>query len=139
MLTELVQQLAGMVGVAMLIAFLVNAGKQFGLVKDTDAPIWVAACNGIVLLALYVVGAFKVQVDLPAVDNFAAVLAVSLTPVVILVAALLASRLTHVAIRGVPVIGYSFSFLQVKAAVQAAAMNSTGVLTPSPAKKNRQL
>ena len=107
-LNGLVQQLASLGGVAALITVVVNALKTFGVVKDGDAPTWTTGFNVLALGALFV-GHVVGLTNFDKIDAVAATLAQLGTFLLALLLQIGTSKITHLLLRGVPVIGHSFS------------------------------
>lgn len=108
-LTGLAVQFGALLGVAALVAALINAGKTFGVVKDGDAPKWSLALNTVGFLALVVTRLFAPQVDPAAADQAAGQVAQILVLVLGLVSQFGAAKLANNGLRGLPVIGKSHS------------------------------
>jgi hypothetical protein len=96
-------------GVSAVIALLVNTLKVLGVVKDGSAPIWSAGFNLLALVLLFALGVINPGADLVQVDSFLAQAAQIGGALLALVAQLWGSRLTHAAVRGIPVVGMSYS------------------------------
>lgn len=109
MLEDLVLQWGALAGFAALIAFVINVLKHFGLVADGSAVTWSAALNLIGLAALLGLRVYAPQVDIAAVDARVAE-AVQVALVIFgYVIQLLAAKGAHLAVRGVPLVGASYS------------------------------
>lgn len=95
-------------GVAALIALVINVLKMAGAVKDGTSQTWSAGLNLLGMVALFVLRIVKPDLDIAGVD--AQVMAFANVAAVVLgyVIQLLSSKLTHIAITGVPVIGKSY-------------------------------
>lgn len=106
-INTLFAELATLGGVAALIAVAVNALKQFGVVKDGDAPAWVTGLNLIALVALFV--AHIVGFDVKGLDGVASTIAQLGALILSLVGQVLVSKAANFAVRGTPVVGYSHS------------------------------
>lgn len=105
----LVAQLAIMGGFAALLAALVNIGKRAGWVKDGQAPAIVTGGNLLGLVVLFILGIVKPDFDLGAADQVFGQVAQIATLILGLIGQVLVSKGTHAALRGVPVVGKSFS------------------------------
>lgn len=103
----LVSATSELVGFGALIAMLVNSGKSFGIVKDGQAKVWVTGLNVLLMLGVYFGGILDFNVM--AVDPAAGTLAELAGVAFALVAQLGGSSLTHVVLRGAPVVGASHS------------------------------
>lgn len=106
---ELVKLFLSLVGVGSLIAVTVNVLKKVGWVKDGDAPTWSLGLNLVGMVALFIVKTFFPSVDIGSVDQIAGTIAQVLALLVGLVLQLLSSKATHTAIKGVPLIGKSYT------------------------------
>jgi len=113
-LASLVGQFMALAGVGALVAFIVNALKQFGVVKDGDAPTWSTGINLLGLVTLFVLRVFVPQADVGQLDGLAATLAQIGVLVLGLVTQLAASRATHYVARGAFVIGSSHTLNEIK-------------------------
>ena len=98
---------SGLVGFGALIAMLVNVGKGFGIVKDGKAKTWVTGLNVLLMLAVYFGGVLDYSII--SVDPAAGTLAELAGVAFALVAQLGGSSLTHVVLRGAPIVGASHS------------------------------
>lgn len=105
----LVTQLAALGGVAALIAFLVNALKKFGVVKDGDAKAWVAGFNLAALVGLFLLNTFAPSTDIVKVDSLAGLLSQLGVYVLAFVVQLGVTGKTNDMVVGTPVIGFSYS------------------------------
>jgi hypothetical protein len=103
----LVSTTSELVGFGALIAMVVNSGKSFGVVKDGQAKVWVTGLNVLLMLAVYFGGILDFNVM--AVDPAAGTLAELAGVAFALVAQLGGSSLTHVVLRGAPIVGASHS------------------------------
>lgn len=95
-------------GMAALIALVINVLKLAGVVKDGTAQTWSAGLNLFGLVALFVLQIVKPDLDIAGVDGQVMAFVNVATVVLGYVIQLLSSKLTHIAITGVPVIGKSF-------------------------------
>lgn len=96
-------------GFGALIGFIVNILKTVGLVKDGQAPNYVAGLNLLGLAGLLAARVYAPDLDLGAVDaQVQAFVDVALV-VFAYVMQLLGSKLGHASVRGALVIGKSFS------------------------------
>lgn len=94
-------------GVAALVTTLVNAGKQFGLVKDGDAPKWTAGLNALGF-GLFI-AARIVNFDVAPVDATLGNVANVLIALLALLGQFGVGRILNAGVRGTPLIGYSHS------------------------------
>src|SRR5512141_2067982 len=106
-LDVLVQTLFSMAGFAMLVAVLINLGKALHIVQDTTAPIWSMVLNfiGLLLLAF---GKF-INLDFLSLDPVFMVVAQLLGFILTYITGLGASKLANLFVKGLPVIGFSYS------------------------------
>jgi hypothetical protein len=107
-LPDLVAQFLSLVGIGAFITVAINAGKTIGLVKDGTAPVWSTGLNllGLVILfGLHVIG----YTDFGTIDQGAATLAQLGTLVLALLVQMGAGRWAYGLVKGVPVIGYSYT------------------------------
>ena len=98
---------SGLVGFGALIAMLVNIGKGFGIVKNGKAKVWVTGLNIVLMLSVYFGGILDFSVM--SVDPAAGTLAELAGVAFALVAQLGGSSLTHIVMRGAPIVGASHS------------------------------
>lgn len=122
----LVAALLKLGGFAALVAVLVNIGKTIKLVPDGLAPTVSTGLNLVGLIVLYVMGIVKPDFNIEQMDSVAGTLAQILALTFGLIWQLIASRLTHEkALKGLPLIGKSFSGEQVKAFLAGAVPMET--------------
>lgn len=107
-------------GFAALIAVLVNLGKLVGVVGDSNAPTFSTVLNFVVLVFLVV--AHIVSFDVASTDSVAAGLATIGTTLLALLGMLLVSKATHLAVKTVPVVGYSHTTADAKAQAKTNAI-----------------
>lgn len=104
-LGNLMVQWVGLAGCAGLIAFLINIFKTLGWVKDGHAQTWSAGLNLIGLALLLLMQVYKPDLAIGEIDSQVGEFVQVGTVVFGYVIQLLASKGTHVAVRGVPLIG----------------------------------
>jgi hypothetical protein len=104
-LEYLIATLGTLAGLGALVAFLVNAGKAAGIVRDGQAPAYATGLNLAALVGLYAAGLAAPELDLAAVDHIAGTLAQIGTLIAGLVVQLASSRAAHALVRGTPIIG----------------------------------
>ena len=95
-------------GVMALIVLVVNALKQFGIVKDGQAPVVSQALQSVAVIVLLVLKEYGV--DLAIVDTIAsnvASLGVALLALVPLFMNL--NKFVHDGVKGLPVVGFSYT------------------------------
>jgi hypothetical protein len=109
---DLLKLLGSLGGIGALVAALVNIGKTVGWIKDGQAPTFMTGFNLLILILLFALGIFRPQADIAGADQIAGQLAVVLITVFGFVWQLISSRLTHDALKGVPVLGKSYSQAQ---------------------------
>lgn len=98
-----------LMGFAALIAVIVNVLKAVGVVKDGTAQTWSAGLNLAGLIAMFVLRIFRPDFDLAGIDEQAAQLANVVTVLLAYITQLLSSKLAHIAVKTIPVIGKSYS------------------------------
>lgn len=103
------------VGAAALIALLINLLKLVGVVKDGDAPKWNAGLNLAFIIGLAVVQAVVPDLSLKIIDEKMGTIAAIGTYVFGYILDIGISKLTHVAVKGVPYIGTSHTEELIKA------------------------
>lgn len=102
-------EFVALVGFAALVSFLVNLLKTFGVVKDGTSAKWVAGFNLAGLLALGVLRIFLPQFDVKPIDTALGSVAVIGMYILDYVIMLLGSKLTYFGVKGLPVIGKTYS------------------------------
>lgn len=102
-------QWPSLVGIAALITVLVNIGKSVGLVTDGEATRWVAGLNILGMVVLILLKIFQPQWAVLYLDSVAGVIAQVMIILSGFALQLVTSYLTHQSIRGVPVVGKSFT------------------------------
>lgn len=110
---NLVTDVGSLAGVMALIVLLVNALKQFGLVKDGQATRVAQVLQAVAVIAL--VGLQLAGVEVEFIDKVAsnvASLGVALLALVPLLMNL--NSIIHEGVKGVPVVGYSYSLEREK-------------------------
>jgi hypothetical protein len=125
LLTQLMQQFAQLGGFAALVTVLVNALKIFGIVGDEMAPQWVLGLNLLGLVAMYF--AQLVKFDLARWDPALGSLAQILTLVLALFSQTIVSKIVHWAIRGIPVIGTSYTLRALKSQSALRRSNTSSI------------
>ncbi len=106
---SLLVQWGTLVGVAALIAVIINVLKLAGVVKDGTAQTWSAGLNLAGLIILFVLKIVRPDLDIGELDKQAGALADVALVLIGYISQLLASKLTHTAIRNIPLIGASYS------------------------------
>ena len=97
--------LAGLAGLGGLISVLVSILKKLGIVQDGTSERWVQGLNLIAFTAVSLVYFLNIPTDWVAVNG----VLVFATTFLGFVTQLLGSKVTFFAVRGMPLIGYSFS------------------------------
>lgn len=110
MFLDVVAQFAALAGFSALIAVVVNILKIFNLVKEDQAPLWVGGANLICILVMYGLRIFKPEFDFTTLNPIAAEAATVATFILAYVSQLLVSKVTHFAVKGIPMVGKSFSY-----------------------------
>src|SRR3990167_40085 len=108
-LNELVTQLGTLAGFGGLIALIVNALKTFGVVKNGQSPIWSLGLNVAGIVILFLLKVFKPDVDPAQYDGIAGKIVTIATLALGLFVQLGGSKGVHNLVRGVPLLGKSFS------------------------------
>ncbi len=109
-LSDLLTTFQSLTGVAMLIAGIVNALKQFGVVKDGQAGTWSSGLNLGALVVLFSAQILGYGSYIPSVNEQAGGLAAVFSVLFAYIYQLYAARKTHdVVLAGLPVIGKTFS------------------------------
>lgn len=107
MFGNIVAEFATLVGFAALVSVIINVLKMFGVVKDGTADKWVAIFNLVGLIVLVVVRIFFPEFDVAGIDAKLAGLATVASYIISYIVMLLGSKLTYLAVKGLPVIGKS--------------------------------
>ena len=108
-LTDLALQYGSLAGVAAFVAVLINIGKTIGVVKDGSSQQWSLALNVIGFLGFIALGVFTPDISIEGLDQNAATLANILLSLLGLFVQLGVSRGTHNTLKGLPLVGKSFS------------------------------
>ena len=101
--------LASMAGFGALVGVLINVGKYFHIVQDGDAPKWNLAFQIGGLVLLFILRTFLPDIDIKGVDATLAIVAQLATMVLGLLTSLGFAKLTHTVVKGMPLIGKSYS------------------------------
>lgn len=118
-LSTMVAQFTLLAGFGALVAVVVNAGKQFGVVKDGQAPAYTLVINLAGFIVFVIVRLFQPDVDVPATDPLFQQIAQILVLVLGLVGQLGVTKVANLAVRGQPVIGFSYTLQKQKAAARS--------------------
>lgn len=97
---------SSLIGFPALISMVVNVLKANGIIKDGEATRYIALGNAVIMLVLLGIYTGFPQVNLLDLDKIASALS---TMIAFFVTGMGVSKITHVAIRGVPGIGKSFT------------------------------
>lgn len=108
-LQDLVMMLATLAGFGGVVALLVNIGKQTGIVKDGQAPMVSTGLNVLLLAGLYAIKVFKPDLNIEGLDAQAAQIAQIGVMILAFITQLKGAQFTHQTLRGVPLLGKSFS------------------------------
>lgn len=119
-LPQLLTSFLALAGFAALTAAVINAGKFAGLIADGQAPNVSLALNVVGFAALVIVRIFRPDFDVTATDGVLSAVATVLTSVLALLSQLGVSKLINNGIKGLPIIGYSYSRKQEQARAQLA-------------------
>jgi hypothetical protein len=115
--SDVVIEFASLVGFAALVTVIVNILKYFKVVQDYDAPSWVAGANMIGLIALIVYRTLICKdCDITGADSTLATLANILAYILAFIVQLGVSKIAHLAARGTPLIGTSYTLMKARAA-----------------------
>lgn len=106
---KLLVEWAALGGVAAIIAVVINVLKYFKLVADGQAQSWSAALNLIAMAVFVGLKIYKPDIDLAGIDAEIAKVAEIALIILGYVMQLGISKGTHAAVRGVPLVGKSFS------------------------------
>jgi hypothetical protein len=109
MFETILVQFSALVGFAALVSVVINILKMFGVVKDGTADKWVAGFNLAGILTLYGLRLFVPDFDATSADSAMQEMALVASYIVSYVGMLLGSKLTYIATKDLPVIGYSNS------------------------------
>ena len=99
----------GLAGFAALIALIVNILKAVGVVKDGQAQNWSAGLNLLGLAGILAVNVYVPDYDVAGLDTSVAKFVEVGVVVLSYVVQLLSSKVTHTALRGVPLVGKTYS------------------------------
>ena len=102
---DLLVQWGALAGFAALIAFVINILKEFGIVKEGQAPTWSAALNLFGLAFLLIMKIYAPMTDIGGLDNQLTEFVNVGVVVFGYILQLLSSKMAHAVIRGVPGIG----------------------------------
>jgi hypothetical protein len=114
--SDIVIEFASLIGFAALVTIIVNILKYFKVVRDYDAPTWVAGFNALGLIGLIVYRFFFPDAIITGLDASLATVASVLTYILAFIVQLGISKVAHLAARGTPVIGTSYTLIKAKAA-----------------------
>ena len=104
---QLLHVLLSLGGFGALIGLIINVLKTVGLVKDGQATNWATGLNLVLLIALFV--GKVIGFDVAGLDGVAGEIANAGVSILQLLVMLGGSRLFHNTLKGVPVVGRSFS------------------------------
>lgn len=106
---NLIIEVGALVGFSALVSLLVNVLKYFGVVKDGTADKWVAGFNFAGILALFVTRLFIPEFDPIQADGVMAEVAAVGVYILNFVIMIFGSKVTYAAVKGLPVVGKTFS------------------------------
>jgi hypothetical protein len=109
MYNDIAIELASMIGFAALVAVLINVFKFFKIIKDGQADAWNAGANLLGLIGLFVFRLVKPDLPIEGVDRTLLGIAGILSYVLTFVVQIGIARAAHLAVRGVPIIGTSYT------------------------------
>ena len=109
MLENVLVLFATLVGFAAFVSVLVNILKVVGVVQDDTADKWVAGFNLIGVLAVYALQMFQPDIDVVGIDATLAEIAAVASYILGYVTMVFGSRVTYIALKGIPLIGKSNS------------------------------
>lgn len=109
MLEETVAELATLVGTAALISFIVNVLKAVGIVKNDTSKLWVGALNVVALVALFIFRVINPDLSIGEFDLVLGRTAAAGEVLLSYILMIISSKATHTAVRGLPIIGTSFT------------------------------
>ena len=109
-------QFTALAGFGALIAIVINIGKVVGFVKDGTSQNWNVGLNILGMVLLFALQVFRpdMVVKLPGWDAIAASVAQVATLVLGIVTQIGTARLTNFVVKGMPVVGRSYSLGLVK-------------------------
>ena len=108
-LPQLLTSFLTLAGWAALVAVSINAGKFAHVIPDGRAPDVSAALNVVGFAVLVIVRVFRPDFDVAGSDALLASVAAVLTSVLALLSQFGVSKLINNGVKGLPVIGYSYS------------------------------
>lgn len=108
-LETLVAELGTLAGFGALVALIVNVLKTFKLVSDGQAPVWSTGLNILLLAGLFALNVYRPDIDPGQYDPIAAQLAQLGAMLLALFTQLGGARIAHNLLRGIPVVGKSYS------------------------------
>jgi len=110
-LVSLTIQFSALVGVAALIASVINLFKILNIVKDDTSQYWSAGLNLVAFIVLALVGVFKPDLSAAFLDQYAEKIATVITFILGLATMLVGAPLWHKGLSAgkVPLIGKSFT------------------------------
>lgn len=109
MFENIVVEVGVLIGFSALVSLIVNVLKFFGVVQDGTADKWVASFNLLGVLALFATRLFIPGFDPVPVDSVMGQIASVGVYIMSFVVMIFGSKLTYVAVKGLPIIGKSNS------------------------------
>jgi hypothetical protein len=99
---DFLAQYGGLLGLAALIALVIDGFKRLGWVQDGTSQNWSLALNFVGFLGFVLLRWFKPELDYLALDATLAAIATIGTSIIALIAQLAASKITHAVLKGTP-------------------------------------
>lgn len=114
MLDEIVILVSSLVGFSALITLLINVAKWIGWIQDGQAQKYSAGANLILILAVYFLKLFRPDFNITTLDPIMAEAAAVGTLIFSYILQLGFGKMTHETVKGLPIVGKSFSLDQQK-------------------------
>jgi hypothetical protein len=112
-------EFAALLGFAALLAVVINTLKFFKVIADGQAQKWSLFGNLLGILALYIFRLFRPDLPITGVDAILLEIATVGTYVLSIVSQLWVTKTTNSVVRGLPVIGKSYSLDAAKKIIEA--------------------
>lgn len=109
MLDQVIVIVAALGGFSALFSLLINAGKWIGWVKEDQAQQISAGANLVLILVVYFLRLFRPDFDIGTLDPIMAEAAAVGTLILSFIIQLGIGKATHETVKGLPIIGKSFS------------------------------
>ena len=114
MLDKIIIEVAALVGFAALITLFINVAKWLGWIKDGQAQVYSAGANLVLILVVYGFKLFRPDFSFAALDPIMQEAAAVGTLIFTYILQLFGSQLTHETVRGLPIVGKSYSLEREK-------------------------